>query len=41
MNQNLTMAAVVSFNDSMEMVVYSNFDRNGANSQTVIKNQDI
>lgn len=33
--------AVVSFNNSMEMVAYSNFDRNGANSQTVIKNQDI
>ena len=33
--------AVVSFNDSMEMVAYSNFDRNGPNSQTVIKNQDI
>lgn len=33
--------AVVSFNNSMEMVAYSNFDRNGANSQTVIENQDI
>ncbi len=33
--------AVVSFNNSMEMVANSNFDRNGANSQTVVNDQDI
>ncbi len=33
--------AVVSFNNNMEIVAYSNFDRNIANSQTVINKQDL
>lgn len=33
--------AVVSFNNNMEIVAYSNFDRNIENSQTVINKQDL